>query len=48
MGDTPLANLSVSLGEHDVLFRHPELGERRQKAVVKADTLTRVSVTFTP
>jgi hypothetical protein len=46
VGDTPLANLSLPLGEHDVVFRHPQLGERRQKAIVQAGTLTRVSVSF--
>jgi hypothetical protein len=47
-GDTPIANLSVPLGEHEVVFRHPQLGERRQKAVVQAGALTRVSATFNP
>jgi hypothetical protein len=47
VGDTPLANLSVPLGEHEVVFRHPQLGERRQKAIVQAGTLTRVSMSFT-
>ena len=48
VGDTPLGNLSVPVGEHEILFRHPQLGERRQKAVVQAGTLTRVSASFTP
>ena len=26
VGQTPLGNLSVPLGEHEVVFRHPELG----------------------
>jgi PEGA domain-containing protein len=30
VGETPLANLSVSAGEHEVVFRHPQLGEKRQ------------------
>jgi hypothetical protein len=47
-GDTPLANLPVTLGEHEVIFRHPQYGERRQRTVVQAGTLTRVSVVFTP
>jgi hypothetical protein len=47
VGDTPLANLSVPLGEHELIFRHPQLGERRQTAIVQADALTRVSVSFT-
>jgi hypothetical protein len=42
-GETPLANLSVPVGEHEVVFRHPELGERRQTIIVRADRPTRVS-----
>jgi hypothetical protein len=46
IGDTPLANVSVSLGEHEVLFRHPQLGERRETVVVRADAPARVSTSF--
>jgi hypothetical protein len=46
VGETPLANLSVPVGEHEVLFRHPQLGERREKAIVKSAALTRVSATL--
>ena len=46
VGQTPLGNLSVPLGEHEVVFRHPELGERREKAFVRSDRLTRVSANF--
>jgi hypothetical protein len=45
-GETPLGNLSIVPGEHEVIFRHPQLGERRETALVKADTTTRVAVTF--
>ena len=45
-GDTPLANLSVSVGEHEIVFRLPELGERRQTVVVRADQPARASVSF--
>lgn len=48
VGDTPLANLSLVIGDHEVLFRHPQLGERRQRVVVKAGALTRVSASFAP
>jgi hypothetical protein len=47
IGETPLANIAVDAGEHIVLFRHPQLGERRQQVTVRAGTLTRVSATFT-
>jgi hypothetical protein len=42
-GETPLGNLSIQIGSHDIVFRHPQLGERRQSAIVRADTVTRVS-----
>jgi hypothetical protein len=45
-GQTPLANLSVAIGQHEIVFRHPQLGELHQTAVVKAVTPTRISVTF--
>ena len=46
VGDTPLANLDVPIGEHQVVFRHPQLGERRQTVVVRADVPSRVSATL--
>jgi hypothetical protein len=42
-GETPLANLTVPIGEHEIVFRHPDLGERRRTIVVRADGPTRVS-----
>jgi len=46
IGDTPLANLPLSAGEHQITFRHPQLGEQTQKVMVKAGVLTRVSATL--
>jgi PEGA domain len=46
VGETPLANLSVPAGEHDIVFRHPQFGERREKTIVKSGALTRVSATL--
>jgi hypothetical protein len=43
VGQTPLANLSLAVGEHEFVFRHPTLGERRSTAIVRADDVTRVS-----
>jgi hypothetical protein len=43
VGETPLGNLSVPLGEHEIVFRHPQLGEQRQTALVRQDVVTRVS-----
>lgn len=45
-GDTPLANVSIPIGVHEILFRHPQLGEQRLTAIVKADGVTRVSASF--
>lgn len=47
-GDTPLGNLSLPIGEHEVLFRHPRLGEARQRVTVGARTPARVSVELQP
>jgi hypothetical protein len=43
VGETPIANLALPIGTHQVVFRHPELGERRQTIVVKVDGLLRVT-----
>jgi serine/threonine-protein kinase len=45
-GDTPLANLSLPIGTHEIVFKHPQLGERKQTVVVKVDGLLRVTQTF--
>ncbi len=45
-GETPLANISVAIGTHEIVFRHPQLGERRQTVVVKVDALVRVTQSF--
>jgi hypothetical protein len=46
-GDTPLANLPLAVGEHQITFRHPQLGEQTQRVMVKTGALTRVSATLT-
>jgi hypothetical protein len=43
-GQTPIGNLSLSIGAHDVVFRHPDLGEQHQTAVVTLKEPTRLSV----
>lgn len=45
-GDTPLANLALPIGTHEIVFRHPQFGEQRQTVVVKAEGLTRVSASL--
>jgi hypothetical protein len=44
VGETPLANLPLQIGSHEVTFRHPVFGEKRETTIVKADGVTRVSV----
>jgi len=46
VGSTPLANLAVPIGTHEVLFAHPVFGERRQTVVVKVDGISRVTQSF--
>ncbi len=44
IGSTPIGNLSVRIGPHELIYRHPQFGERRQTVIVKADTPVRASV----
>jgi hypothetical protein len=44
VGETPIGNLAVAIGQHSVLFRHPEFGERHQTTLVTAKGPVRVSV----
>jgi hypothetical protein len=43
-GQTPIANLQVTLGTHEVLFRHPLLGEQRHTVQVSGLAPTRIAV----
>jgi serine/threonine-protein kinase len=43
-GDTPIGNLNVAVGRHEILFRHPDLGEQRQTVTVGLTAPARVSV----
>ena len=45
-GDTPLANLSIPIGTHEIVFSHPQFGTQKQTVVVKADAPARVSATM--
>lgn len=42
IGTTPIANLDVPLGTHELTFRHPQFGERKQSVVVTAKAPVRV------
>jgi hypothetical protein len=43
VGETPIGNVQVQIGTHDVLFKHPELGEQRHKVTVTAAAPARIS-----
>lgn len=43
VGETPLGNVLVPIGSHEVVFRHPELGEQRHSVVVTLAAPARVS-----
>jgi hypothetical protein len=44
IGDTPIGNYQLTLGSHDFVFRHPDLGEQRHTAMVTLKTPARLSV----
>jgi hypothetical protein len=44
IGTTPLGNLAVPIGSHEIVWRHPQLGERRRTVAVPATTPVRVGV----
>ena len=44
VGETPIANLATRVGSHDVIFRHPQLGERRETVVVTLRQPARLGV----
>jgi hypothetical protein len=44
VGQTPLSNLSLTVGPHQITYRHPQLGERTERIVVTAHGVNRASV----
>jgi hypothetical protein len=44
VGETPLGNVTLPIGPHEVVFRHPELGEERHQVIVTASAAARLSV----
>jgi len=44
VGDTPIGNLPISIGPHEVVFRHPQFGEKRQAVSVTLKAPVRLSV----
>jgi hypothetical protein len=48
LGETPLGNVALPIGRHEIVFRHPQFGERRETLVIKANTPARVVADFRP
>jgi hypothetical protein len=46
VGDTPIGTLMRTIGRHEIVLRHPELGERRVPVVITLAQPARVSVDF--
>ena len=46
VGQTPLSSLSLTVGPHQFLFRHPQFGDRTERIVVTARGANRVAVDF--
>ena len=44
VGETPIGTLSRPIGRHDVVLRHPELGERRRTVTLTTNGPNRISV----
>jgi PEGA domain len=44
IGQTPLGNLSLPIGTHEVVFRHPDLGERKETVTVSTSAPARLGV----
>ncbi|HSL20377.1 MAG TPA: PEGA domain-containing protein [Vicinamibacterales bacterium] len=43
-GETPIGNLAVPIGVHEIVLRHPELGEQRRRVTVPVGGVTRLGV----
>jgi hypothetical protein len=44
IGSTPLGNVPIAVGSREIVWRHPQLGERRRTVVVGAQTPVRLAV----
>ena len=44
IGETPIGNVVVPIGTHEIVFRHPDLGEQHYSATVSLNAPARVSV----
>lgn len=46
IGETPIGNVQLALGQHEVVFRHPELGEQRFTPTITLNAPVRLSADF--
>jgi hypothetical protein len=46
-GETPIARVSIPLGTREIIFRHPQHGERRLTPTIRAGDPEAISVDFT-
>jgi hypothetical protein len=46
IGTTPVANIELPIGAHEILWRHPQLGDRRQTVTVTTKTPLRLVMDF--
>ena len=44
IGETPIGSVSLSIGPHEVVFRHPDLGEKRVVTTVTLGTPAKVTI----
>ena len=47
IGDTPIANFALPLGSRELVFKHPQFGERKVSATIRAGEPVAVAVDFT-
>ncbi len=46
IGETPIGNLAVPIGPHEIVFRHPEFGEKKHAISVTTAAPVRLSVSM--
>jgi hypothetical protein len=44
VGETPIGNLAVAIGPHEIVFKHPQFGEKKHAVSVTLGAPVRLSV----
>jgi len=44
VGETPLGEVAVPIGPHDIVLRHPDFAERHVQSIVRVGEVTRVAI----